>query len=91
MLRRRCRLAEAFLAELGAGTFDESMRYAFQFDRAPLILEGIPTLDLNADDTHDEEIHHQAADTIDRVAAHAIADAPGGSRGGSRAKKGARR
>ncbi|MFI5178443.1 MAG: M20/M25/M40 family metallo-hydrolase [Vicinamibacterales bacterium] len=84
-------LARDFLADLGAGTFDESLRYAFQSDGAPFILAGIPTLDLNADDTVYEEIHHKAADTIDRVdarrlaegaavvaaTAFAIADAPG--------------
>jgi carboxypeptidase Q len=82
-------LTQDFLKELGAGTFDESLRYAFQSDGAPFIRAGIPTLDLNADDTQYEDIHHKAADTIDRVnrrnlavgaavvaaTAHAIADA----------------
>lgn len=66
-------LTQAFLEELGAGTFDESLRYGFQSDGAPFILAGIPTLDLNADDTRYEEIHHKAADTIDRVDAHNLA------------------
>ena len=84
-------LLQRDLAELNAGTFDESLRYAFQSDGAPFILAGIPTLDLNADDTKYEEIHHKAADTMERVderslavgaavvaaTAHAIADAPG--------------
>ena len=84
-------LMQDFLTELGAATFDVSLRYAFQSDGAPFILAGIPTLDLNADDTKYEEIHHTAADTMTRVDAHqlavgaavvaatayAIADAPG--------------
>jgi carboxypeptidase Q len=84
-------LTRDFLRELDAATFDESLRYAFQSDGAPFILAGIPTLDLNADDSKYEEIHHTAADTIDRVdarnlsigaalvaaTAHAIADAAG--------------
>lgn len=84
-------LTKNFLDELGAGTFDDSLRYAFQSDGAPFILAGIPTLDLNADDTAYEEIHHKAADTMERVdaralaagaaavaaTAYAIADAPG--------------
>ena len=83
-------LTQDFLRELDAATFDESLRYAFQSDGAPFILAGIPTLDLNADDTKYEDIHHKAADTIDRVdarnlsvgaamvaaTAYAIADAP---------------
>lgn len=56
-----------FLDELGAATFDQSVRYAFQSDGAPFILAGIPTLDLNADDTQYEDIHHKSADTLDRV------------------------
>lgn len=84
-------LTQDFLNELGAGTFDQSLRYAFQSDGAPFILAGIPTLDLNADDARYEEIHHKAADTVERVdarnlavgaaavaaTAHAIAQAPG--------------
>jgi Iap family predicted aminopeptidase len=83
-------LTRDFLRELGAATFDDSLRYAFQSDGAPFILAGIPTLDLNADDTRYEDIHHKAADTLDRVdasnlavgaaivaaTAHAIAEAP---------------
>ena len=66
-------LTRDFLNELGAGTFDESLRYAFQSDGAPFILAGIPTLDLNADDTKYEDIHHKAADTMERVDARALA------------------
>jgi len=83
-------LTRIALDELRAATFDDSLRYAFQSDGAPFILAGIPTLDLNADDTNYEEIHHKAADTMDRVdarnlaigaaavaaTAYAIADAP---------------
>lgn len=84
-------LTQDFLKELGAATFDDSLRYAFQSDGAAFILAGIPTLDLNADDNSYEEIHHKAADTLERVdaralavgaatvgaTAYAIADAPG--------------
>ena len=84
-------LTQDMLVELGAAAFDQSLRYAFQSDGAPFILAGIPTLDLNADDTTYEEIHHKAADTMERVdarslaigaatvaaTAYAIADAPG--------------
>ena len=66
-------LAGGVLAELGSATFDDSLRYAFQSDGAPFILAGIPTLDLNADDTVYEEIHHKAADTMARVDARALA------------------
>jgi carboxypeptidase Q len=62
-----------FLTDLGAATFDESLRYAFQSDGAPFILAGIPMLDLNADDTAYEEIHHKATDTIERVDVHNLA------------------
>jgi hypothetical protein len=61
------------LDELGAGTFDQSLRYAFQSDGAPFILAGIPILDLNADDTKYEDIHHKAADTFERVDARQLA------------------
>jgi hypothetical protein len=61
-----------FLKELGAADFDDSLRYAFQSDGAAFIRAGIPTLDLNADDTSYEEIHHKAADTLERVDAHAL-------------------
>jgi hypothetical protein len=91
VIRAARRLTEGFLNELGAATFDDSLRYAFQSDGAPFILAGIPTLDLNADDTAYEEIHHKAADTMERVdrralavgaaavaaTAYAVADAPG--------------
>ena len=66
-------LTHDFLKELGAATFDDSLRYAFQSDGAAFILAGIPTLDLNADDAQYEEIHHKAADTLERVDARALA------------------
>ena len=84
-------LVQPLLTPIGGITFDQSMRYAFQSDGAPFIRAGIPTLDLNADDSRYEEIHHKTTDTIDRVdarqlaagaaaiaaTAYAIADAPG--------------
>ena len=90
MVRAVRTLAGSVLDEIGAGTFDDSLRYAFQSDGAPFVLAGIPTLDLNADDTRYEDIHHKATDTIERVdarqlavgaaavaaTAYAIADAP---------------
>ncbi len=66
-------LAQAVLADLGAATFDQSLQYAFQSDGAPFLLAGIPMLDLNADDSKYEEIHHKATDTIDRVDARNLA------------------
>ena len=66
-------LTRDVLRELDAATFDESLRYAFQSDGAPFVLAGIPTLDLNADDTKYEDIHHKASDTIDRVDARNLA------------------
>jgi Zn-dependent M28 family amino/carboxypeptidase len=76
--------------EVGRIVFDTSTRYAFQSDGAPFIRAGVPVLDLNADDSRYEEIHHKATDTIERVddrqltagaavlagTAYAIADAP---------------
>jgi carboxypeptidase Q len=83
-------LAGDALDALGAGTFDEGLQYAFQSDGAHFLLAGIPLLDLNADDSAYEEIHHKITDTADRVdsrnlavsaaavavTAWAIADAP---------------
>jgi carboxypeptidase Q len=66
-------LTQAVLDELGAGTFDESLRYAFQSDGAPFVLAGVPMLDLNADDTNYEDIHHKATDTLERVDARNLA------------------
>src|SRR5258705_55126 len=53
--------------------FDSSMRYAFQSDGAPFIRAGIPLLDLNADDSTYEDIHHKDTDTIERVDARNLA------------------
>ena len=75
---------------VGRLAFDTSTRYAFQSDGAAFIRAGVPTLDLNADDSHYEEIHHKTTDTLERVdaeqltagaaavaaTAYAIADAP---------------
>jgi hypothetical protein len=84
------RTVSPLLAAVGSGDVDTSMRYAFDSDHAPFMQLGVPALDLNADDTHYEEIHHTAADTMDRVdaknltagavtvavTAYAIADVP---------------
>jgi carboxypeptidase Q len=66
-------IARALLTGLHAGDIDESMRYAFQSDGARFLLAGIPMLDLNADDSAYEEIHHTAADTMERVDAKNVA------------------
>jgi len=66
-------LTGSVLDEIGAGTFDQSLRYAFQSDGAPFVLAGIPLLDLNADDTKYEDIHHKATDTMERVDPHQLA------------------
>jgi len=82
-------LSQQLLADLGAADIDQSMRYAFQSDDGPFILQGIPALDLNPDDAKYEDVHHTPSDTIDKVdrrdlaigaatiaiAAYAIADA----------------
>ena len=73
------------LSQLVEGNLRFVVSYAKRYHAS-----GIPTLDLNADDTAYEEIHHKAADTMDRVdarnlaigaaavaaTAYAIADAP---------------
>jgi len=66
-------LTGSVLDEIGAGTFDQSLRYAFQSDGAAFVLAGIPFLDLNADDTKYEDIHHKATDTMERVDPHQLA------------------
>jgi hypothetical protein len=66
-------LAQSLLSDLGTATLDEELQYAFQSDGAPFILAGIPTLDLNADDSRYEDIHHKTTDTIDRVDAKNLA------------------
>ena len=66
-------LAQALLTDLHAATLDQSLQYAFQSDGAHFLLAGIPMLDLNADDSAYEEIHHKTTDTIDRVDARHVA------------------
>jgi hypothetical protein len=84
------RLLQPLVAPVAPIAFDTSMQYAFQSDGAAFIRAGVPTLDLNADDTAYEEIHHKSTDTLDHVnarnvvlgaaavaaSAYAIADAP---------------
>jgi hypothetical protein len=65
-------LSQAMLSGLGATDIDQSMRFAFQSDDAPFILQGIPALDLNADEVTYEEVHHKANDTIDKVDRHSL-------------------
>jgi Zn-dependent M28 family amino/carboxypeptidase len=83
-------LARALLKDLDAAAVDHSTVYAFDSDGGPFLREGVPVLDLNADDSRYEEIHHKATDTLERVdgnnlavgaaavavTAYAIADAP---------------
>jgi carboxypeptidase Q len=66
-------LVDPLLAPIGGVAFDSSMRYAFQSDGAPFIRAGIPLLDLNADDSTYEDIHHKDTDTIERVDAQNLA------------------
>src|SRR5262249_16288226 len=56
-------LVAPLVTAIGGIAFDQSMRYAFQSDGAAFIRAGIPTLDLNADDSRYEEIHHKTTDT----------------------------
>jgi Zn-dependent M28 family amino/carboxypeptidase len=60
-------LLAPMLAGIGGIAFDASMQYAFQSDGAHFIRAGVPVLDLNADDSKYEEIHHKDTDTIERV------------------------
>lgn len=60
-------LSQMLLAGLGAADIDQTMRFAFQSDDGPFILNGIPVLDLNPDEVKYEEVHHKASDTIDKV------------------------
>jgi hypothetical protein len=66
-------LAQSLLSDLGTATLDEDLKYAFQSDGAAFILAGLPMLDLNADDSRYEDIHHKATDTLDRVDARNLA------------------
>ena len=66
-------LARALLTDLHSAALDQGMQYAFQSDGAHFLLAGIPMLDLNADDSAYEEIHHKTTDTIDRVDARNVA------------------
>ena len=66
-------LAQALLKDLHAATLDIGLEYAFQSDGVHFLLAGIPMLDLNADDSRYEEIHHKTTDTIDRVDARNVA------------------
>jgi hypothetical protein len=66
-------ISRTLLAGLGAAALDESMRYAFQSDDGPFILNGIPALDLNPDETKYDQVHHKASDTIDKVDRHDLA------------------
>ena len=60
-------LSQALLEDLSATGLDQSMRYAFQSDTGPFVLHGIPVLDLDPDEAPYEQVHHTAADTIDKV------------------------
>jgi carboxypeptidase Q len=66
-------IARPVLEDLGAAAVDRSMQYAFDSDGGPFLRRGVPVLDLNADDSRYEEIHHRSTDTIERVNAHNLA------------------
>jgi hypothetical protein len=66
-------ISQMLLASLGASALDETMRYAFQSDDGAFILNGIPALDLDPDETKYDEVHHKASDTIDKVDRHDLA------------------
>jgi Iap family predicted aminopeptidase len=61
------RLLQPVLAAVAPVAFDSGMQYAFQSDGAAFVRAGIPTLDLNADDSAYEDVHHKTTDTLDRV------------------------
>jgi carboxypeptidase Q len=49
------------------------MQYAFDSDGGPFLRRGVPVLDLNADDSLYEEVHHRSTDTIEHVNARNLA------------------
>jgi len=66
-------LVAPLVAAIGGIAFDRSMQYAFQSDGAAFVRAGVPLLDLNADDSRYEEIHHKKTDTLERVDASNLA------------------
>jgi len=58
-------LATRELAGLGAATLGTDVRC--DTDHCPFHLAGVPTLNLDVDTSHYEEVHHLPSDTIDKV------------------------
>jgi carboxypeptidase Q len=64
-------LSRAVLAPLGGGEI--SRNFELGSDHASFGLEGVPTLSLLVDVSGYEDIHHKAADTLDKVDPHGLA------------------
>jgi carboxypeptidase Q len=57
--------AKSLLAGVGADVLETKLRC--DTDHCPFWLQGIPTLNLDVDTSHYDEIHHLATDTVDKV------------------------
>jgi hypothetical protein len=58
-------LAKSLLSGLGAADIDAQP--TCNTDHCPFMLQGVPTLNLQVEASHYEEIHHLATDTVDKV------------------------
>jgi carboxypeptidase Q len=57
--------SDALLKALNGG--DLSLETTYDTDHGPFLLQGVPALDLWVDESKYFEVHHKAADTIDKV------------------------
>jgi Zn-dependent M28 family amino/carboxypeptidase len=57
--------SDVLLKGLNGG--DLSLETTYDTDHGPFVLQGVPALDLWVDETRYFEVHHKAADTIDKV------------------------
>ena len=58
-------LSDSLLKDLGAG--DISMEFTYDTDHGPFVLQGVPALDQEVDDSLYGDLHHKPADTYDKV------------------------
>jgi carboxypeptidase Q len=58
-------LSDSLLKDLGAA--DISMEFTYDTDHGPFVLQGVPALDQEVDDSLYGELHHKSADTYDKV------------------------
>jgi Zn-dependent M28 family amino/carboxypeptidase len=73
--REDVRLALAPLGALLAGLGGEGLseETSFDTDHGHFMLAGVPALDLWVDMTHYNDVHHKAADTVEKVKGHDLA------------------